>query len=181
MVWHLAVNQTQARFESEAASQFEIWPSTATAARLSYTQRQRWFNSILGHQCRDCRLVTALLLQKTSVEFAVKAWPYAGSSTPHQFGTYAEMARHRTFNPDKGQFESVTSHQGLSSKRKRHGFPKPGIAVRIRVGPPYVSGASSNRKGPRSSKSKTAESLPMRTPSLRAAWASISSAETRPF
>ena len=44
----LIVNQEMRRFEFCPRSQFG--PSSAVAARLSYTQRQQWFDSILGHR-----------------------------------------------------------------------------------------------------------------------------------
>src|SRR5258708_40033845 len=62
---------------------------------MTFTQVTRRFESCpRSHPRRGCRLVTALLLQRRSVEF----------DPPPRYqvcGTEAEMARHRTFNATK--------------------------------------------------------------------------------
>ena len=97
LVRRLTVNQEMRRFDSCPRSHFAS-PPGGRSLKPPYKRSQRtaaW--SLDRHQGRGpgrgCRLVTALLLQRRSVEF--------DPLPRHQFGTYAEAERHLTFNQDE--------------------------------------------------------------------------------
>src|SRR5215467_4999887 len=93
----LAVNQEMCRFESCPQSQHRV-PAGRPAPQAA-------LYAVAADCCLDpgstpgagpsrgCRLATALLLQRRSVEF--------DPLPRHQFGTYAESERHLTFNQDQ--------------------------------------------------------------------------------
>ena len=92
LAMRLAVNQEMCRFESCPQSHI-VSPPGGRRLKPPYTRSQRTAAWILDrHQgrgpSRGCRLATALLLQRRSVEF--------DPLPRHQFGTYAESERHLT-------------------------------------------------------------------------------------